>query len=139
MQQSVLLHASALICALAQFTLACYSTLVAHINKACIFLAGSVARVMCLASVCRILSPDVSCPRALIPQQGFSGKDSVNATWNLLTMSFPREPDAASAMPVLAQLPDLPEDLGQMTGVALLEILCALMEPRAAAKTGAAA
>lgn len=54
-------------------------------------------------------------------------------------MNFPREPNAASAVPVLAQLPDLPEDLGQMTGVALLETLCAHMEPSAAAKTGATA
>lgn len=82
----------------------------------------------------RILSPDESCGRALFRQGAFSSCAHLSDTWHALTAGCLVQSDTVPAEPAVPQILEL--DVGQITGWALLESLCAHLEPGTAAKAG---
>lgn len=84
-----------------------------------------------IAISCRMLSPEGSHGQGLYGQRAFSSVEQLSKTWKALTAGCSLD---ASAAP--ANAPEL--DVGQITGVALLESLCVHLEPGAVARTGVA-
>ena len=84
----------------------------------------------------RILSPDESCGRALFGHVAFSSAALLDATWQALTSQRHIRGNVMSAAPPLLQLPEL--EWEQTAGWALLQSLCAHLEPSTVAKTGVA-
>lgn len=83
-----------------------------------------------------MLSPDESCGRAFFGRQAFSSTADLSKCWQDITGKAPEGGSSAAAAAGLPQMPEL--DFGQPTGLALLEGLCARLEPSAADNAGMA-
>ena len=95
------------------------------------FLAAALQFGESIASSCRMLSPEGSFGQGLYGQRAFSSGEQLSKAWKALTAGCSLD---ASAAP--ANAPEL--DVGQITGVALLESLCVHLQPGAVARIGIA-